>query len=91
MENVHKIARHTKPHELTKTQWKKEQSKKRKAQKEEQKQRRADTELEHNSPSKMFHWMTDELYEACECEAEKMRLGEFCDICKLVTRLRQYS
>lgn len=85
-----KIARHTKPPELTKTQWKKEHSKKRKAEREEEKQRRADDELERNSPSKMFHRMTDELDEACECEAEKMRQGEFCDICKLVTKVREY-
>jgi hypothetical protein len=85
-----KIARHTKPPELTKTQWKKEQSKKRKAEREEEKQRRADDELERNSPLKMFHRMTDELDEACECEAEKMRQGEFCDICKLVTKVREY-
>jgi hypothetical protein len=86
-----KIARHTKPPELTKTQWKKEQSKKRKAEREANKQRKADYELENNSPSWMFHRMTEELYIACECEGEKMRQGEFCDICKLVIKVREYT
>ena len=85
-----KITRLTKPPEgMTKTQWQKELRKKRRLRREEEKERELDRDFVfHNSPQRMFEKMIGNV--ECECEAEKMRAGEFCNTCVLISRVRQY-
>jgi hypothetical protein len=79
-----------KPEGMTKTQWKKEKSKKRNLEREDAKQKELDRKYEiRHSPRYMFARMIHDI--GCECEAEKMRAGVFCDTCKLITRLRRYT
>jgi hypothetical protein len=65
-------------------------SEERKKLREEQKQWLLDEKYEfHNNPQRMFLNMIEEV--ECECEATKMRVGIYCDTCKLFLRLWQYT
>jgi hypothetical protein len=82
------VSHHVKPKGMTKTEWQKEQSGRRRLLKQ---QRKADTVLESNSPILRFSEMIEDLGYRCECKGERMRRGEFCRICKLGTKLTEYA
>jgi hypothetical protein len=79
----------TKPEGITKTKWIKDQRKKGRLHKEEQKQRKADRRLEwYGRPVNLFSDRIAKI--GCECEAEQMRRGVFCDTCKLIVKVNEY-
>jgi hypothetical protein len=87
--NAEYDTKHTKPEGMTKKQWQKEKSRKRKLKREEEKEQKLNRDFEfRNSPQRMFYKMIDSI--DCECEAEKMRVGIFCETCVLISRVRQY-
>jgi hypothetical protein len=85
-------AKYCKPEGMTKTEWRKEKSRKRKLAREEEKRRKKDWDLElHNTPKAMFkNEIMIAAREPCDCEAEKMRMGIYCNVCKVWAKAYKY-
>lgn len=67
----------------------KEERKKRRLVREQHKQDKLDQNLEaYRTPSYLLYKVIDEIN--CECEAEKIRAGEYCDTCKLLVKVNEY-
>jgi hypothetical protein len=74
--------------EMTKAEQKEEKRKRRLA-REERKQLESDRNLKyHGTPSRLLSERIDKV--GCECEAEQMRHGIFCDTCKLLVKVNDY-
>jgi hypothetical protein len=77
-----------KPESMTDKQWIKERRKRKRLQQEEMKHRESDEKLERQSPFHLFKRRVDKI--GCECKAEAMRRGIFCNTCKLIMRVDEY-
>jgi hypothetical protein len=77
-----------KPEGMTKKQWIEEKRKRTQLRREERNQEEADRTLELQSPIHLFGHTVDKI--GCECKAEEMRRGIFCDTCKLIGRVKEY-
>ena len=68
---------------------KEQERRKRRLVREERKQLESDRNLEyHGTPSRLLSKRVDKI--GCECEAEQMRQGIFCDTCKLLVKVNDY-
>jgi hypothetical protein len=80
----------TKPDGMTKLQWQKESRNKKRLSAEKRKQGQSDWNLKRNlAPLQLFSKRIDKI--SCRCEAEEMRAGRFCDTCKLIVRINEYT
>jgi hypothetical protein len=77
-----------KPERMTGKQWIKERRKRKRLQQEEEKHRESDEKLERQSPFHLFESRVHKI--GCECKAEEMRRGIFCDTCKLIMKVNEY-
>ena len=67
----------------------KEERRKRRLVREERKQLESDRNLEYcGTPLRLLSERIDKI--GCECEAEQMRQGRFCDTCKLLVKVNDY-
>jgi hypothetical protein len=77
---------------MTEEQWWKQVERKRREIKERDKQEKLDSELESNSPTwQILDKMEDLIYDGCKCEAELMRQGQFCPVCRLMVKVHEYT
>jgi hypothetical protein len=80
----------TKPDGMTKLQWQKEIRNKKRLIIEQRKQGQSDWNLKQNlTPFQLFSNRLDKI--SCRCEAEEMRAGRFCDTCKLIVKINEYT
>ena len=78
-----------KPEGISKTKWERQQRRTRKAIREKHKQEAADQKLEfEGTPQYHLREQVEEI--GCECKAEEIRAGNFCDTCKLLFKVEQY-
>src|SRR5215469_2294693 len=85
-------SKYPKPDGVTKTQWEKDQRKKRRFRKEELKRRKLNDNLESNVPMRVFSRWISAIASECECEGEKIRLdNEYCKVCKLISKVTEYA
>ncbi len=78
-----------KPEVISKAKWERQQRRARKAIREKHKQEAADQKLEaEGTPQYHLREQIDEI--GCECKAEEIRAGKFCDTCKLLLKVEQY-
>lgn len=74
---------------LTKSQSEKQKKRKRLLAREQRKEHKANWDLKMNSPVHMLSKMIDKI--DCRCEAEEMRAGKFCDTCRLIVKVHEYT
>ena len=75
---------------MTKLQWQKEMRNKKRLMEEKRQQGRSDWNLEQNiTPIRLFSKRLDKI--SCRCKAEEMRAGRFCDTCKLIVKINEYT
>lgn len=78
-----------KPEGISKTKWERQQRRIRKNIREKHKQEAADQKLEsEGTPQYHLREQIDEI--GCECKAEEIRAGNFCDTCRLLFKVDQY-
>jgi len=82
---------HKQPIGMTKKQWIEAKRKLRRQQKEDNAKLRADEAIERTTPIRLFDKKLTEMYHACDCDADEMRQGIFCDICKIVLKVDEYT
>jgi hypothetical protein len=78
-----------KPEGMTNKEWSKEKRKTKRLKREERNQEEADQVLKQQSPHRLFRRRVDKI--GCRCEAEEMRRGIFCETCKLIRRINEYT
>jgi hypothetical protein len=79
-----------KPDGVTKMQWQKESRNIKRLIIEQRKQGQADWNLKRNlTPLQLFSKRLDKI--SYRCEAEEMRAGRFCDTCKLIVKINEYT
>jgi hypothetical protein len=77
-----------KPEGMTNKQWQDLKREKKLELKEEKQRRQSDKELESNSP---FHMLSKRIEKIdCNCKAEDMRQGRYCNTCQLLGRVNEY-
>lgn len=74
---------------MTNKQWQQKKRRERQKLREVKKERELNRRIERNSLLRMF--INDIEKVECECEAEKMRTGIFCETCRLIPKIRQYA
>jgi hypothetical protein len=77
-----------KPEGMTNRQWIEEKRKRERSKREDRKERESDEKLERQNPFHLFKRRVDKI--GCECKAEAMRRGIFCNTCKLIIRVDEY-
>jgi hypothetical protein len=79
-----------KPAGMTNLQWQKEMRNKKRLLAEKKQQGRSDRNLKQNiTPLQLFSKRLDKI--SCRCEAEEMRAGRFCDTCRLIVKINEYT
>lgn len=86
----HKIL-HKQPKGMTKKQWSEAKRRLRRQLKEDNAKRRADESILNNTPARLFDKKIDDMWLACDCDPDEMRQGIFCDICKIVLKIDEYT
>jgi hypothetical protein len=80
----------TKPDGMTKLQRQREMRNKKRLLAEKRKQLQSDWNLKQNiTPFRLFSKRLDKI--RCRCKAEEMRAGRFCDTCKLILKINEYT
>jgi hypothetical protein len=80
----------TKPDGMTKLQSQKESKDKKRLIIEQRKEGQSDWNLKRNlTPFQLFSKRLDKIN--CRCEAVQMRAGRFCDTCKLIVKIDEYT
>jgi hypothetical protein len=82
---------HKQPIGMTSKQWTEAKRKLRRQQKEDNAKRRADQAIERTTPIRLFDKKLTDMYHACYCDADEMRQGIFCDICKIVLKIDEHA
>jgi hypothetical protein len=78
-----------KPEGMSKAEWIKQKRRMKKDRIEQEKQLKLDRRLEFKlTPIHLYEDQVDKI--GCECEAEGIRQGIFCDTCKLITKVYSY-
>ena len=78
-----------KPKGMNKTEWIKQKRRMKQNRREQEKQLKLDRRLEFKmTPIHLFEDQVDKI--GCECEAEGIRQGQFCDTCRLITNVNSY-
>jgi hypothetical protein len=78
-----------KPKGMSKAEWIKQKHRMKKNRREQERQLELDRRLEFKmSPIRLFEDQVDKI--GCECEAEGIRQGQFCDTCRLITNVSSY-
>jgi hypothetical protein len=78
-----------KPQSMSKAEWIKQKRRMKKNRREQEKQLKLDRRLEFTmTPIRLFEDQVDKI--GCECEAAGIRQGQFCDTCKLITKVNSY-
>lgn len=78
-----------KPEGMTKKEWDKERRKKKRLLREEEKEGKANFELRYRgTPNHLIEKRIKKI--PCDCTAEKMRQGIFCETCRLLVRVNEY-
>jgi hypothetical protein len=79
-----------KPEGMTNKEWVEEKRKRMRLEKEERMQQESDRKLKWNaSPFRAFSKTVDRI--GCRCKAEEIRKGVYCDTCKLIVRVHEYT
>ena len=79
-----------KPEGMTTKQWIKENKRKRLLLKEQMKQEQLDSHLESSkNPLSLFVNTLEKV--GCRCKADQMRRGIFCDTCRLIVKVNEYT
>jgi hypothetical protein len=80
----------TKPDGMTNLKWQKESRNKKRLIIEKRKQGQSDWNIKRNlTPLQLFSKRLDKI--SCRCEADEMRAGRFCDTCKLIVKINEYT
>jgi hypothetical protein len=78
-----------KPKGMNKAEWIKQKHRMKKNRREQERQLKLDRRLELKmTPIRLFEDQVDRV--GCECEAEGIRQGQFCDTCRLITNVNSY-
>jgi hypothetical protein len=78
-----------KPKGMSKAEWIKQKRRMKKNRREQERQLKLDRRLEFKmTPIHLFEDQVDKI--GCECEAEGIRQGQFCDTCRLITNVNSY-
>lgn len=86
----HKIL-HKQPIGMTNKQWTEAKRTLRRQEKEDNAKRRADKAILNKTPARLFDKKIYDMWLACDCDADEMRQGIFCDICKIVLKIDDYT
>jgi hypothetical protein len=78
-----------KPKDMSKAEWIKRKRRMKKDKREQERQLELDRRLESKmTPIHLFEEQVDKI--GCECQAEGIRQGQFCDTCRLITNVNSY-
>jgi hypothetical protein len=85
------IILHKQPKGMANKEWTEAKRRYRRQQKEDNAKRRADNAIKETTPIRLFDKKVSDMGYACDCTADEMRQGIFCDICKIVLKIDEYT